>query len=761
MERNTTMPPGVAALIAMLLLGLALFSPAGMAAEEAAGASANGNTADYQGLADLLEDPHSRQVVIEELRALARPQPVAEGEGPDAADIAAQAPSDQQPEEVSLARRMAALTQAIASQAMAEVRELEAAWQRLMDADSSGLEIKAGMTGQQWLVALAQLGALIVGTFAVFALLRRLAMGSFSGLSRWVEQGSTKLAMIRTVVAVIAAAVIDSVVVAASYGIGGVGAAVLAGDNSVVATRLALFLNAFLLVELVKVALRMLFASRYATLRLVPINAAQAGYCNRVFATIAGFVGYGVLLLVPMLNFNIAPAVGALVTAIIVLVAVSYAAGVTLKQRRSIADKLRAMAERTGDPGAILLRILARCWHLLVLFYLAVVLVISISHPETALPWVALASAKTLGYAGVGLLLSVVLGQVIGREIGLSDRLNQRLPRLQPRINRYVPTSLRVARGLILVVVAALVLDAWAVFDLAAWYQSDLGGRTLSASVDIGLILVAATLVWVVLASLIEHRLTPAPGAEAAAAARAETLRGLFTTTLAIVILIMTVMIVLSEIGVDIAPLIAGAGVLGLAVGFGAQKLVQDVITGIFIQLENAMNTGDFVSAGGNSGTVERVGIRSVALRDLYGTYHIVPFSSVGAVSNYTREFGNHVGEYGIAYRENIDEAITALHAAFEELKTTDIGSEILAPLNVAGVVALADSSVNIRAVIKTTPGNQWAVGRAYNRLVKMHFDRAGIEIPFPHTTLYFGEDKDGSAPAANLRLDKGSAPVG
>ena len=177
------------------------------------------------------------------------------------------------------------------------------------------------------------------------------------------------------------------------------------------------------------------------------------------------------------------------------------------------------------------------------------------------------------------------------------------------------------------------------------------------------------------------------------------------------------------------------------------------MITGVFIQLENAMNTGDFISVGGNSGTVERVGIRSVAMRDLYGTYHIVPFSSVDAVSNYTKEFGNHVGEYGIAYRESIDEAIIQLEAAFEELKQGKFKDDVLAPLNVAGVVALADSSVNIRVVIKTTPGNQWAVGRAYNRLVKMYFDKAGIEIPFPHTTLYFGEDKDGSAPAGNIRL--------
>jgi small conductance mechanosensitive channel len=118
------------------------------------------------------------------------------------------------------------------------------------------------------------------------------------------------------------------------------------------------------------------------------------------------------------------------------------------------------------------------------------------------------------------------------------------------------------------------------------------------------------------------------------------------------------------------------------------------------------------------------------------------------------REFGNHVGEYGIAYRESIDDAIEQLQLAFEDLQASEEHvHKLLAPLTVAGVVALADSSVNIRVVIKTTPGDQWGVGRAYNRLVKLRFDEAGIEIPFPHTTLYFGEDKAGQAPAANVQV--------
>lgn len=218
----------------------------------------------------------------------------------------------------------------------------------------------------------------------------------------------------------------------------------------------------------------------------------------------------------------------------------------------------------------------------------------------------------------------------------------------------------------------------------------------------------------------------------------------------------MTLMLVLAEIGINIGPLIAGAGVLGLAIGFGAQKRVQDIITGVFIQLENAINTGEVVTAGGITGTAERLTIRSLGIRDLSGTYHVIRFSSVDTVSNYMRGFAYHVGEYGVAYREDTDKVIVRLREAFAELiADPDQKAQILEDLEVHGVTALADSSVNIRVRIKTMPGSQWAVGRAYNRLVKYHLDAGGIEIPFPHLTMYFGEDKDGNAPPAPLLVQR------
>ncbi|MDX1803912.1 MAG: mechanosensitive ion channel [Alcanivorax sp.] len=740
----------VPGLSALFFLSLLVFAPAALAQPAAA-------PDDYGKLADTLENDASRQALIEQLRGLqaaANPQPLGLDGEVSATSIAADAPSGQTAGQVSLARRMAAATGNMAGdigRQFAALGGLVTGW--MADQPATPASASPAINWKVVSGALINLAILVVITFVLFAVLRGLVGPAFGRLSGWARQGSEKLAILRTTVAVALAAVLDVIVVGLAYLGGTFVAPLLTEQLGADATRLALFLNAFLVVELIKAGLRMFFSSRYEGLRLLPVAAQQARYCNGFLAREAGWVGYGMLVLVPVLNFNLSPALGSAVGTLIMLLALVYAAVVIVRNKPVLAAALDGLAHATTGPLRLLLMLLARTWHWLALAYALLVFAVTVLNPDTALPFVARATLLTLVYMGLGILVAVALAQLIGKEVQLSDWVNDSMPRLQSRVNTYIPTALKVIRALILVLVVVLSLDAWHLYDLAAWYATPAGAQAVASLIDILIILALAAAIWVGLASLIEHRFSPGEDSTAAQAARGKTLLGLFHTTVAIAIIIMTAMIVLSEVGVDIGPLIAGAGVLGLAIGFGAQKLVQDVITGVFIQVENAMNTGDFVSVGGNSGTVERVGIRSVALRDLYGTYHIVPFSSVDAVSNFTREYGNHVGEYGIAYRESIDDAIVQLEAAFEALKEGPHKDNILAPMTVAGVTALADSSVNIRVVIKTTPGNQWAVGRAFNRLVKIYFDQAGIEIPFPHTTLYFGEDRDGSAPAARVHL--------
>ena len=691
---TSTALAGLLSLVMLLLAAPSLAQEAGADSDPA-----------YGTLADLIEDDASRNALIEELRALQAARASVDEEGTVPAEqIAAESPSDQQPEEVSFARRMAATTGNLAANMGEQFAALGAAVGGLVGAGQAQADdaVASEVNLQEVGAAAVNLAILVIATFVVFLVLRAIASPAFRSFSAWAQRGSEKFAMLRTIVAVAVAALVDVIVVALAYVAGGFVSSLLVNEVNADATRLALFLNAFLVVELVKAALRMMFSSGYEGLRLIPVGAGQARYANRFLANLTGFIGYGMLVLVPILNFHMSPVLGTAVGTLVMLLALLYAVAVILKKRTVIRDRLLDKAEATTGPGRLALGVSARLWHLAALAYALMVFAVTVINPETALPYVALATLETLIYVGVGLLVSVVLTQMIGKEIQLSDRVNEKLPRLQARVNTYVPTGLKVIRALILALVVILSLDAWEVYDLAAWYATAAGAQTVGVVIHILVILAVAAAVWIGIASLLEHKLTPAEDADPATVARANTLMGLFHTTLAIAIIIMTLMIVLAEIGINIGPLIAGAGVLGLAIGFGAQKLVQDVITGVFIQLENAMNTGDFVTAGSNSGTVERVGIRSVALRDLYGTYHIVPFSSVDAVSNFTREYGNHVGEYGIGYRESIDDAIVQLEAAFEELKEGPHKDNILAPMTVAGVTALADSSVNIRVVIKT-----------------------------------------------------------
>lgn len=312
-----------------------------------------------------------------------------------------------------------------------------------------------------------------------------------------------------------------------------------------------------------------------------------------------------------------------------------------------------------------------------------------------------------------------------------------------------MPTVLSIVRLLVLVAVVIAIAQAWAFVDFIDWAASATGMRILSALISAALIVVGGFVIYVTVSSWIECRLNPEVGR--IPSSRERTLLSLLRNAFTIVLAVMVGMLALRESGVNIAPLLAGAGVIGVAVGFGAQKLVQDVITGIFNQLENAINEGDVVPAGGVSGVVERLTSRFVAMRDLRGVYHIVPFSAVDKVSNMMRHFAYHVADIGVAYRERIPEVKEAVHTAFERLAAGPEGASVIGLLDMWGVNELGDSAVVVRARIKTLPGKQWAVGRAYNESVKEVFDERGIEIPFPHITIWAGEDKDGSAPPLRL----------
>jgi small conductance mechanosensitive channel len=238
--------------------------------------------------------------------------------------------------------------------------------------------------------------------------------------------------------------------------------------------------------------------------------------------------------------------------------------------------------------------------------------------------------------------------------------------------------------------------------------------------------------------------------------ARIETLARVFRNAAAVVIVLVAGMLVLSELGISVAPILATAGVAGIAVGFGAQSLIKDYFNGFFLLLEDQLRQGDVVEIAGKGGLVEEVTLRFVRLRDFEGHVHYVPNGEIKVVTNRTRGFAQAVIEVGIAYREDPDAAFAAMREVAEAMRAEPAWARRIAePLEVIGVERWADSAVILRARLKVAPPlEQWNVRREFLKRLKRAFDERGIEIPFPHLTLYAGQAKDGSAPAFRVAGD-------
>ncbi|MBN1980452.1 MAG: mechanosensitive ion channel family protein [Chitinivibrionales bacterium] len=204
-------------------------------------------------------------------------------------------------------------------------------------------------------------------------------------------------------------------------------------------------------------------------------------------------------------------------------------------------------------------------------------------------------------------------------------------------------------------------------------------------------------------------------------------------------------MIILKKIGIDIAPLLAGAGVAGLAVGFGAQELIRDIISGFFMLLENQIRTGDVVTVNGTSGLVENIGLRTLRLRDLSGTVHVFQNGKIQTLSNMTKEWSAMVFDIGVSYTSDIDMVKTIMADVGKGLQNDALFAEkIIAPLEIFGVDAFGESAIIIKARIKTKPIQQWDVGREYLSRLKTAFDINGIEIPYPHRTIFVKKHSEG-----------------
>ncbi len=290
-------------------------------------------------------------------------------------------------------------------------------------------------------------------------------------------------------------------------------------------------------------------------------------------------------------------------------------------------------------------------------------------------------------------------------------------------------------------------------FNLEAYFQ-DAGEWLLSTGLRILLILFLMVIAMKMAHWLSNRLFSKYKKEDLEMKKRLDTLSGILGGMLSIVIVVVALVMILGEMGVKIAPILASAGVVGVAVGFGAQHLVSDLISGFFILLDDQIRVGDVVQIGGKGGIVERINLRMTILRDLAGNVHYVRNGQIDVVTNMTKEYSRYVFDIGVAYRENVDDVIEVIKQVDAEMRQDPAwSSDILEEMEILGLDQFADSAVVIKTRTKTKPIRQWAVGREFNRRLKKRFDELDIEIPFPHVTLYMGQDKEGTAPAMRVNM--------
>jgi small-conductance mechanosensitive channel len=229
---------------------------------------------------------------------------------------------------------------------------------------------------------------------------------------------------------------------------------------------------------------------------------------------------------------------------------------------------------------------------------------------------------------------------------------------------------------------------------------------------------------------------------------RADTLSSVVRYLLNLTIITVALVMILGELRINIAPVLATAGIVGLAAGFGAQTLVQDVIAGFFILLDDQIRVGDVVEIAGKSGLVEKVDLRMTTLRDMSGNVHYVRHGKIDFVTNMTKDFSNFVFDIPIARHEDVDRVASVIRKVHEDLRLDPLFSQdIIAPMEILGLDRFTESGIILRARTTTKPSQQWRVAREFNRRLKMAFDEKNIEMPSSAITVHMAQDRKGSSP--------------
>lgn len=484
---------------------------------------------------------------------------------------------------------------------------------------------------------------------------------------------------------------------------------------------------------------------------LFPVRAETAAYIEIWARRIVGVGVSGIAFANVALLLGLHRAGYAALLRMVMLVVHLFIVVIILQCRRQIAEAIRAPAERQGIAARLRNRI-AGGWH-----YLAIALDLAL--------WAVWALNIRNGYSlllqyFVGTIVVALITRVaimvtlslIDRGFRIRPEILQRFPGLETRANRYLPLLRRIVSGVIAFIGLVAVLEVWGVDAIVWFYGGQIGSRLISAVVTIGLAVFIAAAIWEASNALLDRQInTLSRDGHYARAARLRTFQPMLRTALLCLIATVVGLTALSEIGVNVAPLLAGAGIVGIAIGFGSQKLVQDLITGLFLLLENTVQVGDTVSVSGLTGVVENVSIRTIRLRAGDGAVHIVPFSAVTTITNASRGAGNASVSVNVAYKEDTDRAGQILKDIVDEMRREpEFRAAIRGDLELWGIDKVDGAMVSIVGQIRCTEAGRWPVQREFNRRMKLRFQQHGIEVASPVQTILMQVAPSADA-AANL----------
>ena len=336
-------------------------------------------------------------------------------------------------------------------------------------------------------------------------------------------------------------------------------------------------------------------------------------------------------------------------------------------------------------------------------------------------------------------------------------------PARQQAADRSVSVFRFISQLLLSAIALLLILELWGVSVWSA-LDSQLGAQLLTrgfvALVTVGIVLAVHRGSNVLAEYILRPRLTE-EGEARELGRKLRTLTPLVQTLLKAVVLFIAALVLLEQVNIRTGPLLAGLGLFGIAVGLASQSLIKDILNGLFILFEDSISVGDVITVRGIGGVVEKITLRVVVLRDLEGNVHVIPNSSIDMVTNMTKVFSRYLLDVGVAYREDVDTVIDILKEIDEGMRRdAQYGGDMLEPIEIMGLDRFAESAVVVRARLKTRPGMQWQVGREFNRRTKKVFDERGIEIPFPHRTLYWGQPSQGAQPSVRPSTARREEPI-